>query len=120
MQARLPFREVELEKLGISFEIGILEPLLLLEEDVLHLPELSLLAGCECRARRGLGPLVERQHEGLVYDSNSAGVGGEKGVQPGHDLPAVRALEVGDIDDRDRRMVRALGRRSVDGDGLEG
>jgi hypothetical protein len=70
----LNFGHVEAQLLGVLLDVGARHRLLVLEEDVVHLPELALLAGGE----RGLGAharvLVHRQRELLEHHAHVLGV----------------------------------------------
>jgi hypothetical protein len=109
VERRLELVQVELELRGVLLDVGAGHRLLVLEEDVMHLPELALLAGGQRGLGADLGVLVHRQREVLEDDADVLGVGRvlDDLVQHVGELGAERALEVGELDDRDQRLVGA-------------
>ena len=101
-------RHVEPELLGVADEVLDVERVLVGEQQVVHLPEAALRRG----RLRGLGgQLGVRVHVGeRQVAEHEAHVLAEVVEQLAHDrlgLPAVRALEVAVLDERDRRVVGA-------------
>ncbi len=111
-------RQVELEDLGVPVEIGVLEVLLALEEQVFHLPELTLLGGSERCAGGDLGVNVHGERDELVHEPDLARVRLEHGVDERDGHPTVGTFEVGEFDDGDRRVCRSLAGRTVEGQRL--
>ena len=82
LHVRLALGHVELEDLRVPLEVRLLEVVLPLEEQVLHLPELALLARRPCGARGRLGVHVHRQHDELVDEADLVRVRGERLRRP--------------------------------------
>src|SRR5262249_33921870 len=115
--------DVELELLGVLFEIGVLELLLVVEELVVGGPEASfafLGARLEAQRRGWDRACVERKRLVLPHEAHLVLVGFLYLLERLLDPLAVRALEVGKLDDRDGGGRRTPRRAAADGDSEDG
>jgi hypothetical protein len=115
VEAGIELRRVEAETGGGRLQIGDGELLLVGEHRVVHLPELALVVGAQRRLGGFLGVRVDAVERELPeHDADLVAVAAAHLVDRRHDARAERALEVGELDDRHRRGLRAL--RGVAGD----
>ena len=115
VQGLLELGHVEAETLSVAVEVRARERLLVLEELVVHLPELALLAGGEGGLRRKGRVLVEGQRVVLEGDADLARVGVEDLLDGRIDPRAEGALELGELDDGDGGVgAGALGGAGAD------
>ena len=119
LDVRVEARDLDPELLRVAVEVRLLEVALVREERVVHLPELALIHGRDGRSRRDVRVRVARQRVELEHHPDVVLVGLDDLLEHRGDLAAVRALEVGELDDRDRRALGPLHRRAVDRDVLE-
>jgi hypothetical protein len=100
-------RHVEPESIGVRHQIGHLQPVLVREQQVVHLPERALIGGGLRGQRRQLGVrmhVCKRQVPPHVADVREVA---EQLADDGFRPPAVRALEVAVLDHGYRRVVRS-------------
>ncbi len=102
--------------LGVLVEAGAIEVLLPGEQLVVHLPELPLGARRLGRQSRRHGVLVEGERVVAVGDLDVLAVVLDQRAHRASGAAAVRALEVGELDDGDLRLASAAGRCIADGD----
>jgi hypothetical protein len=104
VQGRLELAHVQADLFRVFFDRGAIQVGLVGKQGVVHLPELALGA----RGQGGLGGqrrlVVEGQGVVLEVDANLIRVLLEQAVQGGHDPAAVRALELGELDDGDQGL----------------
>ena len=110
----LDLGRVEPELARVLLQARAIERLLVLEQLVVRLPELALLVGGQRDLRRRGGVLVERQRVVLPRHADVLAVGLHDLIDRRLDARAERALEVGELDDGDLGLFRALDRRVAD------
>jgi hypothetical protein len=112
-------RHVEARLLRVALEVGPRQRALVLEQDVVHLPELlraALLERLHREVRGGAGLGVERERVVAPDDAHLAAVLVQDARRRREDAGAERTLELRDLDDGDERVLGALA-RLVGGDG---
>ena len=114
VERRLELAHVQAQLLRVLLVGGAVHRLLVGEDLVVHLPELALLARGARRDRRRHGVRVERQRQVAPGDADLALVLVHDLGDGRLDARAERALEVGELHDRDERVLGALDRRALD------
>jgi hypothetical protein len=94
----------------------IAKRILFIHQRFVHLPEFSLLEGGQGSARCGSSLVMPIEWKLLKYSSNLPVEVLEQFFECAVELPTVRALEVGEFDDRDGCCIRAQCRRFSDRD----
>src|SRR6267142_6943016 len=101
--------EIESQPVGMLAQVAVVQLVLVLVEQVVHLPELVLQAG-RLRRLRGAGRVRMRLSQGKVAEGE-AQIAAQLALQSLHDrvgLSAVRALVVAVLDQGDARVGRAV------------
>ena len=107
---------VQADGAGVPLEVGDPEPLRVLEQPVVHLPEPALVPRALRRFRRLGRVLVPGQREVPEHEPDPAPVAILHRAQRGQHAAAERALELGELHDGDRRVRRPAAGRSGDVD----
>ena len=98
--------DVETELLGVADQVVELERVLVLEQEVVHLPERALLGGGLGGLRGELSVGVDVVQRQVPPDVADVAEVAQELADDRLRLPAVGALEVAVLDDRDRRLER--------------
>src|SRR5260370_40564228 len=102
----LPLGDVELDHVCVSVELLVFEVFLSLEQEVLHLPELSLKSGREGRACGGVPVRVRRERVALVHEAHLAGMRSEYRIDERHGLATVGGFKVSELYEGDGGVLR--------------
>ena len=109
---------VEPQLCSVAFEIGLAKLRGIAEQPVVIGPEFSLLRGARGRLGRRSRARVVGQRVMTIDEPDLVAVGLEHLVHGRRRAQAVRTLEIGKLDDFDRRIRRPLGGAAVGGDRL--
>src|SRR5260370_34684228 len=103
----LPLGDVELDHVCVSVELLVFEVFLSLEQEVLHLPELSLKSGREGRACGGFTLRVRRERVALVHESHLSGMRNQDRIDERHRLATVGGFKISELHESDGRRLPA-------------
>ena len=109
LRIRVAVEAVQVEPHGSARDVR-------LEQLVVHLPELALLACGDRRARRERRVRMDGQRVVLEGEADVLAIARLDLLQHFDGAPAERALEIGELDDRDLRLGISFHRGCADGD----
>src|SRR5262249_27421138 len=89
--------------LRVLLDVALLERLLMLEKDVMHLPEFALAHRGDGRAGRAVAVNMPLERVKLVDEPRFARMVVDRLFEHRCGVPAVRTLEIGELDDGNRR-----------------
>ena len=108
VEVGLELLDVQPEVLGVGLEVLTGQGALVLEELVVHLPELALGAGGQGGLGGGHGVLVEGQRVVAEGDGHLVAIGVQDLLRGRQDAGAEGALELAELDDGDQGLLAAL------------
>ena len=112
VEAGVEGRAVEADGARVLLQVGRGQPLRVREQPVVHLPEPALVPRALRRLRRPRRVLVAGEREVAEDQADAALVARFQLADRRQHAPAERALELGELDDGDRRVLRTAARAS--------